>query len=298
MPRQQARPSALTTAPDLASRARAFGKAALYLVLALASALLVSAVLRAVTGRTLAGLMHAGPANGLIAHTGLLLAVVVIPTSVSLRIWKEPLACSGWSIAGGGRLAALGLAGGVGLVAAIVATLWLAGAWSGAMVAGPLARLAVLVPLSALLWLVQAAHEEGLFRGYAFAQLSRALGFWPAAVILGLWFSWGHVGQPGATPVSLAVAGLFALVLAYSLLRTGSLWFALGFHAGWNFTQSFVFGLRNSGGDSPPALIASHLEGSPLLTGGSAGPEGSLLTLLAIAALAAYVHFGLPRRAP
>lgn len=280
--------------PAVASRGRAIGKAAFYLALAFVTALLVSAALRAATGRTLAALMRSGPADALLAHVGLLVALVIIPTSISLRLSKEPIAYSGWSRVGGGRLVAAGLTGGAGLMALIVATLWAAGAWSGAVRPMSAAQGVGTVVLSALLWLVQAAHEEGLYRGYAFVQLSRAVTFWPAAVILGLGFLWSHVGHDGATPMSLAVAGLFAMVLAYSLLRTGSLWFALGFHASWNFTQSFVFGLPNSGGSPPAALIVSHVQGSPLLTGGSAGPEGSLLTVLAIAALATFIHFRFP----
>ena len=296
MPQQQGPSSPLDAAPDLRSRAQAIGKAALYLFLAFVAALLVSAALKAATGRTLQELMRSGPANGLLAHAGLLLALAIIPTWISLRLWKEPIACSGWSPVGGGRFAALGLACGAGLMSLIVAILWGAGAWSGTFAPVSVAQMALMVLLSALLWLTQAAHEEALHRGYAFVQLSRALSFWPAAAILSLWFIWGHVGHEGATPVSLAAAGLFALVLAYSFLRTGSLWFALGFHASWNFTQSFVFGLPNSGGITPQSLIVSHLQGAPLLTGGSAGPEGSLLGLLAICALAAAVHFGFPRQ--
>jgi membrane protease YdiL (CAAX protease family) len=178
----------------------------------------------------------------------------------------------------------------------IVAVLWAAGAWSGALASISVAESAGMILLAALLWLVQPAHEEGLHRGYAFVQLSRALSFWPAAAIFSLLFVWGHVGHEGATPISLAFAGLYTLVAAYSLLRTGSLWFALGFHGAWNFTQSFVFGLANSGGGPPQALITSRLQGPPLLTGGSAGPEGSLLAFAAIVVLAAVVRFGLPRR--
>jgi membrane protease YdiL (CAAX protease family) len=241
-------------------------------------------------------LLRSGPANGLLAHAGLLLALVIIPTAVSLRLWKEPFSYSGWSPAGSGRLLALGLACGAGLMGLIVAVLWAAGAWSGALAPGSAGQAVGMILLSALLWITQSAHEEGLHRGYAFVQLSRALSFWLAAAIFSLLFVWGHVGHVGATPISLAFAGLFTLVAAYSLLRTGSLWFALGFHAAWNFTQSFVFGLANSGGSTPQALMTSHLQGPWLLTGGSAGPEGSLLAFPALAALAAVVHFGLPRR--
>lgn len=298
MLQQPARSFPLATAPDVKSRLGALGKAALYVLLAFIGALLVSALLKAMTGQTLQELMRAGPASGLLAHAGLLLALVIIPTAISLRLWKEPIANAGWSPGHGGRLTLLGLAAGAGLMALIVSILWVAGAWFGSFAPVSIPQALGMLLISAALWLVQSAHEEGLYRGYAFVQLSRAVSFWIAAVLLSLWFGWVHVGQPGATWISLVAAGLLGLVLAYSLLRTGSLWFAWGFHAAWNFTQSFVFGLNNSGGQTPSSLMTAQLNGAPLLTGGSAGPEGSLLVLLAIAALAAIVRFTLPKRPP
>lgn len=272
-------------ATDLPSRARAIGKSAAYLAIALLSAVLISAVLKSITGRTLQELMRAGPLDALLAHTGLLLALVVIPNFISLGVWKEPFAYSGWSAANGRRFTIAGLACGAGLMMVFTTVLWLVGAWSGTLVPASPEEVIRMFLTAALLWLVQAAHEEGLHRGYAFVQLSRALSFWPATIILSLWFVLGHVGQEGATTISLATAGLFALVLAYSFLRTGSLWFALGFHASWNFMQSFIFGFANSGGRTPESLMTPSLHGPPLLTGGNAGPEGSVLSLFAIAAL-------------
>lgn len=282
-------------ARSLPSRARAIGKAALYLLLAFVSAVLVTAMLKAATTQNLQELMQAGPASGLLAHAGLLLAFVVVPTAISLWLWQEPMAAAGWSPVRGRRLAALGLATGAGLMALIVLVLWAVGAYSAAFTPLSPGQAIGVGLLATAVWLIQAAQEEGAARGFAFIQLSRALSFWPAAVSMAAWFGWSHVGQPGATGFSLVMAGLFGLVLAYSLLRTGSLWFAWGFHAAWNFTQSFVFGLANSGGAPPPqALMTASVHGPPLLTGAAAGPEGSLLCLAAAAALVAILHFGVP----
>lgn len=68
---------------------------------------------------------------------------------------------------------------------------------------------------------------------------------------------YGHVGNEGETVVGIIAAGLLGLALSYSLLKTGSLWFALGFHASWNFSQSFVFGFHNSG-VNPSWLAIRH----------------------------------------
>jgi len=90
--------------------------------------------------------------------------------------------------------------------------------------------------------------------------------------------------------VGVVVIGLIGLILAYSLLRSGSLWFALGFHAAWNFTQSFLFGLATSGGAAGVSLLSARVEGDPLLTGGATGPEGSLLMLPVLVVLGVLVH--------
>ncbi len=288
--------SPLAAKSGAASRLRAFGKAAVYLIIAFASLLAVSAILKASTGQTVQSLMQGGSVQSLIVHAGLFLSLVAVPTTLSLMIWKEPFSFSGWSFANSARLASVGLATGGGLMVLFVITLWALGAWSGSFATPSIGDMAGAVLIWAAVWLVQAAHEEGLHRGYPFVQLSRSLSFWPAASLLSLWFLWGHVGQEGATAISLVVAGLFAMVLAYSFLHTGSLWFALGFHSSWNFAQSSLFGMSNSGGESEGVVLLSRLNGPPLLTGGTAGPEGSLLSLVAVVAVAAVVRYGLPER--
>ncbi len=117
-------------------------------------------------------------------------------------------------------------------------------------------------------------------------QFSEAVGFWPAALLSSAAFAAAHLGNAGETPLGIINAGLFGLVLAYSLKRTGSLWFALGFHAAWNFTQSSVLGLANSVSVAQGRLFDLTLSGPDYLTGGNAGPEGSVIVTLATLFLA------------
>lgn len=177
------------------------------------------------------------------------------------------------------KLSACGLASGFVLLAVMAGVMWLLGAVTFS-IATPTTSTAVSgLMMSAILWLAQAAGEEGLHRGYAFVQISRAVSFWPTAILSSAWFMYGHIGNEGETALGIIAAGLFGLALSYSLLKTGSLWFALGFHASWNFTQSFVFGFHNSGGKPPASLLSTSLDGSPFLTGGTTGPEASFLVL-------------------
>ena len=131
-------------------------------------------------------------------------------------------------------------------------------------------------------FLMVGLFEEFLFRGYALFTLADGLGFWPAAVILAVFFARAHMGNLGETRVGIVATGLFALFAAATLWRTGDLWLAVGAHAGWDWGQSFFYGVSDSGLQVPGHLLNPHVRsGVPdWLSGGSVGPEGSVLTLI------------------
>ena len=149
----------------------------------------------------------------------------------------------------------------------------------------------------AVLFLAVGVGEETLFRGYALVSLSRAFSFWPAAILLGVLFGAGHLGNGASESyIGAAAAGLFGIALAYSFLKTGSLWLAIGIHSGWDYAESFIFGVSDSGTPALPGAVfhpTSH--GPDWLTGGTVGPEGSVLVLVPLIAIAV-VSFALRRR--
>jgi hypothetical protein len=126
--------------------------------------------------------------------------------------------------------------------------------------------------------------EETLCRGYALVALAEGISFWPAALATGMLFALLHAGNGGETAPGLAFAALFGIVLASSYRHTGSLWFAYGFHAGWDYAETFIFGVPNSGALLPGSLLHLQFRGPSWLTGGSAGPEGSVLILAILGA--------------
>ena len=142
-----------------------------------------------------------------------------------------------------------------------------------------------------------AVFEETLFRSFILVQLSRTIGFWPAAVVSAALFGLAHSGNVGEAPFGLLVAGLGGLVFAYAFRRTGALWFSIGFHAAWAYAEDFVFGVPDSGNVQQGALLHPLIHGPDWLTGGKVGPEGSLLALAAIVAAGLVVRFALPRHA-
>jgi len=147
---------------------------------------------------------------------------------------------------------------------------------------GSLARYAV---VWAIAFLAVGFFEEFCFRGYALITLREGAGFWTAALILSAAFGAVHLGNGGEDFMGALSAGLIGLFLCFTWLRTGSLWFAVGFHAAWDYCESFVYGVPDSGAVSPGRLLAPSFHGSRWITGGSVGPEGSLWILLVIAAL-------------
>jgi hypothetical protein len=127
--------------------------------------------------------------------------------------------------------------------------------------------------------------EDFLFRGYTQFTLARWIGFWPAAVLLSTAFGASHLKNPGESWTGALAAGLIGLFFCLTLRRTGSLWFAVGFHAAWDWGESFFYSVPDSGWISPGHLLSSSFHGSRWLTGGSVGPEGSVLCFVAIAAV-------------
>ena len=132
-----------------------------------------------------------------------------------------------------------------------------------------------------LFFLLVGLFEEFSLRGYLLYTLADGIGFWPGAIIQALLFARGHMGNGGETHVGIIATGVFALFAAATLWRTGSLWLAVGAHAGWDWGQSFFFGVNDSGFRAPGHLFNPHIGVGPdWLTGGSVGPEGSVVTLV------------------
>ena len=130
-------------------------------------------------------------------------------------------------------------------------------------------------------FLLVGLFEEFSLRGYFLYTLADGIGFWPAAIIQAILFARAHMGNGGETRVGIIATGVFALFAAATLWRTGNLWLAVGAHAGWDWGQSYFFGVNDSGFQAPGHLLNPHLaQGPDWLTGGSVGPEGSVITLV------------------
>lgn len=138
--------------------------------------------------------------------------------------------------------------------------------------------------------------EEFLFRGYTQYTLADGIGFWPAAILLSCSFGAVHLRNPGEDPVGAASVVMTGLVFAFALRRTGNLWFVVGWHASFDFGETFLFSVPDSGLLFDGHLSNATLLGQKWLTGGSVGPEGSVFSFLTMAILALLIHFLFPAR--
>ena len=138
--------------------------------------------------------------------------------------------------------------------------------------------------------------EEFLFRGYTQYTLADSIGFWPAAIVLSCSFGAVHLGNPGEGPVGAAGVVAIGLIFAFALRRTGSLWLVVGWHASFDFGETFLYSVPNSGIVFEGHLSNASLHGAGWLTGGTVGPEGSVFSFLTMGILAIAIHLLFPAK--
>lgn len=242
---------------------------------------------------------------------------VLLATWIMSKIERRPNSVYGL---GGSRKVArffAGLIWGVVCLSLLVLTLWKTGLLvidRRLLFGGDIFRYGAIWLLG---FLLVGLLEEYLTRGYIQYTLTRglgglyrwafktypsvtrhgeAVGFWSSAVILSFLFGLSHGKNPGESPIGLLSAGLVAMVFCFSLWRTGSLWWAIGFHAAWDWAQSFLYGVADSAMLIQHRFLATHPVGKPVLSGGATGPEGSIY-ILAVLALVVLIIFLTLKRA-
>jgi len=142
----------------------------------------------------------------------------------------------------------------------------------------------------AVMFLLVGLYEEFWVRGYALFTLARGVSFWPAALLLSVAFGLFHLRNGGESWPGIFAAMFIGLFLCFTLRRTGNLWFAVGFHAAWDWGETFFYSVPDSGTVFPGHLLGSALRGPDWISGGAVGPEGSILCFLVIALV--WVVFG------
>lgn len=94
---------------------------------------------------------------------------------------------------------------------------------------------------------IQSSTEEVWCRGFMYERINVHYPLWVAILVNGLFFAALHLSNPGAGVLPIADIAICGLSFSIAKWYAGSIWFPMGIHTAWNFTQNYLFGLPNSG---------------------------------------------------
>lgn len=220
-----------------------------------------------------------------LVYAGATLGLVLI-----LRRKIDRRAVDALGLGGGSRRVWSALAGAaVGLVmlAAVVAIESSAGwvrvegvvPWSGA-VAGRVAG-------SLLVFCAVGFCEELVFRGAFLANLAERHSVRAATIVSALILGGAHVLSAPPKPAVLVSALTVTALLVAARVSTGALWWAIGWHAAWDFGQHHLFGLAEPGADAPATALVRLVQSGPALWVGAHGFMESGIVVIVVQGVAA-----------
>lgn len=133
---------------------------------------------------------------------------------------------------------------------------------------------------------VQSSAEELLCRGFMYQRLLKSTNSPAFAIIFNsLFFAALHLFNNGMSILPFYCILIFGVLASMLVYYFDSLWMVMGLHAMWNFNQSILLGLPNSGNNVPYSIfkIGSSVKGSfaynPIF-----GLEGTILSCVLMTA--------------
>ncbi|AXU09924.1 CPBP family intramembrane metalloprotease [Parvimonas micra] len=112
---------------------------------------------------------------------------------------------------------------------------------------------------------VQSSAEELLCRGFMYQRLLKSTNSPAFAIIFNsLFFAALHLFNNGMSILPFYCILIFGVLASMLVYYFDNLWMVMGLHAMWNFTQSILLGLPNSGNNVPYSIfkIGSSVKGS------------------------------------
>lgn len=167
--------------------------------------------------------------------------------------------------------------------------------------------LVAFLPILVLLvgFCIQGSTEEILMRGWLMQVIASRHGVIWAMAINAIIFSLMHGMNTEPTPelmlglLNIVLVGVFFSLYA---IKEQSLWGVCGWHAAWNWLLSAGFGLEVSGIviKAPPLVVdLTGAKGAPWwLTGGTFGPEGSVVATVVLLTGTIWLGWQVVRSAP
>ncbi len=227
-----------------------------------------------------------------IIYYALFMILTVLAVTQSYRVyvrWVEERAVSELGTNGAWREGGTGALFGMALIAATVAILAIFGLYHFTGVTGGTDGVMGVV-MSLANDITGAFVEELLLRAIVFRIAEEVVGSWWAILISAILFTGLHPLNTESAALNALLIGVEAtLLLCGAWMLTRRLWLAVGIHAGWDFAQGGLFGVATAGQGQAPGLLQGQLTGTPLLTGGAAGIEASIIAFVVVLAASIYL---------
>ena len=239
-------------------------------------------------------------ANLAIGNSAILVSALLIGWLCNRYLDRLPFSSLGVSFSGGWlKHLGLGLLLGTLTLSLAVGIAFAAGGESFAIDQVDTASIEHTLLISLLIFVVGAAAEEALCRGYLMQTFfhSRLAVF--GVLFTAFVFASGHIGNKDSTILSWLNTFLAGIWFGVAFWRTGSLWFPFGMHLMWNWMQGAFFGIEVSGlTDITAAPILKEIDRGPAwLTGENYGIEAGIACTIALLASTALIWFW-PRMKP
>ncbi|UCH77291.1 MAG: CPBP family intramembrane metalloprotease [Candidatus Coatesbacteria bacterium] len=278
-------------------RLRAWVRLALFYGAAAAASLLTMITVAAISRLASVGGEHPrfefpGTTNPwLLAAAGLVILVPLLAVTMGARKLldrRPPLLSLGLRPRAAPRGLAWGFVGGAAFLSLTSGILALAGGARFEYVDLTAAALAY-VPATLVFFAIAGTAEELLLRGYPITVLDESWGRAGAVLLTAVAFGVLHLLNPGSHVLPAVNVTLAGVILGLLYLQSGSLWFAIGFHGGWNFAEGTAFGFPVSGLPLGAGIVEAVPAGPGWLSGGTFGPEGSVVLTATSAVLIALI---------
>lgn len=127
-----------------------------------------------------------------------------------------------------------------------------------------------------VLYLFVAIFEEFIFRSLPLFVFAERYPNWLAILLTSILFGLAHIGNSGFTWLAMLNITLAGMLFAIFILMYKNIYWAVGIHFGWNFTQGVLMGYKVSGTNTAGILNATP-KGEAMWSGGDFGVESSLI---------------------
>lgn len=145
-----------------------------------------------------------------------------------------------------------------------------------------------------ILVLMQGFLEEIVFRGYLMTRLAVKKGKWIAILLSSMFYLVFRMSNPSTSKLDLLNIFLISIVMSLLYWYFDNVLVVAIFHAFWNCISGMVFGFNISGIKvSDSIFTVETFSDKQILTGGSYGIEGSIITTVFFAVLGLLVYMGL-----